>query len=847
MSARYQFIPWVRAGAANAYTNADTLKPVLQRPDSKPLTGLPVALKLNATPVDVPLRLHGPGDVLGLDPRAVIRTEPPPATGDFEPNHLAAIEFDAPDFPWLFTPAAAGSQGRLRPWLCLVVVHRDDAQLSAASGRPLPVLNAAAAELPDLVESYAWAHAQVVQADAAEPLPEILAGAAERTLSRLICPRRLEPHTPYLACVVPAFDAGRRAGLGLEVTDEDHLAPAWDLTQPRVDLPVYFQWEFATGVGGDFETLADLLTGVRIGAGIGRRALDASHQPFGLPEPGPLELQGPLLAVDAPDPPVPSAAFQAALRTLLNQPDVVTPPVYGSHQAAQPTVPADAAPPNWLRELNLDPAGRAAAGLGARIVQQRQEQLVASVWEQLGEADAVARLERRLDFGVEVLGSVVRRHLQTMDTGFLLQFLGPVQARVRTSPQTLAASLAGKGVPAAFSSAAFRRALRPAGTVARRRSPNPPSLQLIASSVRVRPMTIGPLPGTPALVAPAHVKAQLTAPRQIISPALARFLSALAPVLEYAQDFATHAIHGPPLPFALDQDYKAGLLAAVDPATTLPKRFYARVTAAGAPVAAPATGTTVVAHPTFSQPMYAPLRELAPELLLPGVGAIEANKVTVLKSNPRFIEAFMAGLNHELASELLWREVPGELRHTYFQTFWDGPPQIPELHRWDPEAELGGSFTGGDALVLVIRGELLRRYPDALIYAVPAAGPTTPGDGEVLPVFRAHMDPDLTFLGFPLTETQARGHFFVIQEQPSAPRFGLDDGRTKPVASWNDLAWTDMGTVPGGHVKLGDLLLPAPQRPAGTTWAFNSAHMAAILRQRPVQIFFHADDLLPLP
>jgi choline dehydrogenase-like flavoprotein len=41
----------------------------------------------------------------------------------------------------------------------------------------------------------------------------------------------------------------------------------------------------------------------------------------------------------------------------------------------------------------------------------------------------------------------------------LLQFLGPAQTRMRTSPQTLAASLADKGLPAAFSSAAFRRAL----------------------------------------------------------------------------------------------------------------------------------------------------------------------------------------------------------------------------------------------------------------------------------------------------------------------------------------------------------------------------------------------------
>ena len=106
----------------------------------------------------------------------------------------------------------------------------------------------------------------------------------------------------------------------------------------------------------------------------------------------------------------------------------------------------------------------------------------------------------------------------------------------------------------------------------------------------------------------------------------------------------------------------------------MPKRFYSRVTAAGEPVAAPPAGTTVVAHPTFPQPMYEALRDLLPELLLPGVGAIEPNTVTVLKTNPRFIEAFMVGLNHELASELLWRELPGELRHTYFQTFWDARP-----------------------------------------------------------------------------------------------------------------------------------------------------------------------------
>ena len=83
-----------------------------------------------------------------------------------------------------------------------------------------------------------------------------------------------------------------------------------------------------------------------------------------------------------------------------------------------------------------------------------------------------------------------------------------------------------------------------------------------------------------------------------------RFLTALTPVLQYTQRFATSEIHGPLLPFSLDATYKARLLGAVNPAQTLPKRVYARVTAAGTLVA-PTAGTTVVAHPTFRAPMGA--------------------------------------------------------------------------------------------------------------------------------------------------------------------------------------------------------------------------------------------------
>ena len=126
---------------------------------------------MNADAVEKNARLYGPGDVTGIDPQQVVRIEPRQRTTDFEPNYFPAIEFDRPDFPWLFTPAKADAQGRLRPWLCLVVVRKQPGvELRPAGTMPLPVLEIKAPakpgdELPDLSESHFWAHAQVTGTD----------------------------------------------------------------------------------------------------------------------------------------------------------------------------------------------------------------------------------------------------------------------------------------------------------------------------------------------------------------------------------------------------------------------------------------------------------------------------------------------------------------------------------------------------------------------------------------------------------------------------------------------------------------------------------------------------------
>ena len=84
----------------------------------------------------------------------------------------------------------------------------------------------------------------------------------------------------------------------------------------------------------------------------------------------------------------------------------------------------------------------------------------------------------------------------------------------------------------------------------------------------------------------------------------------------------------------------------------------------------------------------------------------------------------------------------------------------------------------------------------------------------------------------------------MIQEQPTAPRFGLDETRTGPLDTWNDLAWSDVGDARRARTSRSSRRTPTVASPGGVAWGFNAAHMAAVLRQRPVRIAIHARRLL---
>ncbi len=186
--------------------------------------------------------------------------------------------------------------------------------------------------------------------------------------------------------------------------------------------------------------------------------------------------------------------------------------------------------------------------------------------------------------------------------------------------------------------------------------------------------------------------------------------------------------------------------------------------------------------PHFDAPMSAALADLGQHWLLPGLDGVPANTAIALRTNGAFVEAFLTGLNHEFGRELLWREFPSPLTATFFDRFWDAavaptePADIPPLAQWGDRA-LGAPTVRPERFVLLLRSELVRRFPDAVVTASkPGANPPM----TLLPVFRGSLDPDVTYFGFSIPLADADDYAISIAEQPGAPRFGFEVGEAPP-------------------------------------------------------------------
>ncbi len=275
-------------------------------------------------------------------------------------------------------------------------------------------------------------------------------------------------------------------------------------------------------------------------------------------------------------------------------------------------------------------------------------------------------------------------------------------------------------------------------------------------------------------------------------------------------------------------------------------------------------------HPAMASPHVGGafvdrVARLDKEWVLGGVARLPPNSVSLLEVDWAVVEAFLAGANHELARELLWRGYPTDLRGTPFDRLWpthapggtDPAPDVAPMDSWT--GPLGSNPAGparSELAVVVIRGDLLRRYPSTLISA--ELGTTTAEEGATSFVsdrqvahelFRGTLGSDVTYSALDISLPTLRAHpdpagdrhcWYISLLQPhDEPHFGLED--SGPV-----------NVDPAGHYELTDernwaSLDPGLTRltPAAVFAHDSSAVLGASLFRTPFRLLLRAPDYLP--
>jgi len=852
---------------------------------------IPVKLTLTATnkadntdkkdTVEKVITLFGPGDILGINENVISRLAPAANANNFEPALTPFIEFSEPDLLWRFSSLQTTGKKNWIPWLALIILKPESGEEEGEfvkvenSNKALPpqIQLKSNAILPDLSESWRWAHVHKLDiADISDAqVINSIKTAPEKVVCRLLSARRLKPQTRYHAFLVPTFKIGLEAAMGITNGVNDRTQLAWNTPTEGAGkiISYYYDWEFGTASKGDFENLVRKLK-PRDLENMGTRSIDCSNPGYGMEEEGlELKMEAALKTLDTNlqswgmDSPIGSDIIsqkkQEEMTNLLNKREEmvngeiklrVTPPVYGEWHASREGETIKVDPQNrnhWLEELNLDFRHRAAAGLGVRFVKENQENLMKAAWEQLSKIKKVNQELNLGRFGREVSANMYRR-LNQMKPNNVFQLALPIQDKIIHQPeQTVGATLTNSAITNNLTKVKLRKYFYKTKNVeARSDFKAVETSQLVNPVFRVK-----------------RVKGFMDAIHRIS-----------------ATTTATSATTGSSWPEGIvDNTIKA-----LDPKITIEARIKNRIVnfrnfekTESAQNQSEDQLHPVKWHPEFHRPMYRFLRELSQEYILPGLEKIPQNTVGLLQTNRRFIEAFMIGLNHEMAAELRWREFPTDMRGSYFRSFWDtsiysvdenekmqfrdsetgqellrliqtkygndfsdfpviealyvkaNPNEtekeiadayesaiekwlltreedkdINRLAHWKKDNRLGDNPVAGklnnqeedqNQMVLLVRGELLLKFSNTLIYLVKkkADGKPDLGPGALrtYPVFEGALPPDIVFIGFPIKSSEAAGYFVIFEERLTELRFGLDEtpeGST-PGTGENDFSW----------------------------------------------------------
>lgn len=867
MSAKYTFLPYYRKGLINRAT-----APASGRPE------VSVKLTLNTgDDIEKSVQLTAPRDITGLNRAAIIKTYPTPNSLDMTPGDLAYVEFDAEDLPWRFTPGAP-VENRLKPWLMLLAFKEGEFEENFQS-LPLPsfsILSGPFKEM-DFEDAWAFAHVQLHPTDASGGITDPLSFIQEnpdRCLSRILCPRRLDASTRYTAFLVPAFLAGQLAGLGQDPDDEDIDTPASpeDEDGPR-PFPYYYRWTFTTAPDGDFETMA-------------RRLKPVSSEDIELPTLDISNLQqtstAPLAETELPMPSLfmpPNKSIgvftdqtvkEELIKKLERQQDgggqseapiINFLPFYGRNYTGQSALSAIGN--DWLSTINLDPRYRAIAQIGRKIVRENQETFMDWAWDLAGDAlEELNQKIKRAQFSSRLSQRVWDKHVAPRTGDELLGYSRPLHSKINVDTEgdlkTLAHRVAHSVLSRGASDPAFRKVVRKAKVNTENRSIGAFISQMRENELRAAgdklPLSVIPL--IENMPDPEYLGGEESA-RENIKMVYDRTRNDLP--LHLNQESATFSNLLDILRQATDPIERQKKL--LEEEFTLEDEDLDTLTPFG--ISLSFSGVS----------LYNYFKEATPNLIFPKVNEVPADSVMLLEPNRAFIESLMLGVNQEMSEELKWREFPCSLTDTYFRQFWDYTDSLEEqqeedispIHEWDAGTALGTHLEQGqsDGLIVLVKSRLLEKFPNTVLYLRKAAfvdlkwqeRELSDEESAVLyPTFRAPVEPDMLMVRFEGADVNADavkgndndpGWFFVLEERPGEVRFGLDQYRVEEeetidnLTSWNNLSWEHVPDEVLSHDSISRTI-------DGVTWGTetDSAQLAWILLQRPVQLAIHGSDLI---
>ena len=586
---------------------------------------------------------------------------------------------------------------------------------------------------------------------------------------------------------------------------------------------------------------------------------------------------------------------------------ILTPDIYGRWHSLQKRV-SHTFVGRWLDELNLDPRNRVAASIGVKYVKKHQERLMDRAWDQLGDVIEANRKLRWGQFSQWTAQAGYNKHIKNQPTEQAAAMTGKMFSQVKTSGVAASKVVADSRMPNVAQSTSYRKVERPMGPLMRRMDPNhavftqnnlrvnlagnalaPVSAKTFSSEYSRMPRTnidsdvttiVNYSVGSP-IYAPIAPNTYTVVPDY---DSEVRFKTAVDRYKEYFENDNWPDVN-PGNTLTLSTVTNT-VVTNVAPVATVAKAVYAGLefqAVQGFVLPPPMKIVPVMAYPVFRDATYEAVKDLGVDYFVPNLKMIPENSITLLESNQRFVEAFMVGLNHEMGRELLWREYPTDQRGSYFRQFWDSLDavntsglsekdhalanlDIDEIHTWSTGALGTHSPRPGDGhglLVLVIRGELLKKFPNTVIFAQKAkfkAGGNNNVDPRELdteirtPLFSAFVGPDIYFIGFNLTAAQAKGArptdpgwFFVIHERPGEIRFGVDATSSGALTHWDKL-WTGNAPFVNGHLSANDNAVTASTSNVisgkAVNWGFNSTNLAQILYQNPVLLAVHAEEMI---